>query len=130
MAKGKKTGGNDFVVGDPRAGRHPTPPDLKAARRLSKTEFERIANRFIWLSDAELVSASKDPGLSQIERMIHAIIEKAVNQGDHMRLEWFLQRLLGKVQDKVEVSQPKPFVVTKRSGEQVLLGSKVEEKDE
>jgi hypothetical protein len=131
VAKGAKHGGRDFKPGNPGGpGRPPLPPELKDVRRLTKTEFERIVNRFLWLSDAEFEKALRDPALSKMERVIANIVAKAAEHGDHTRAEWLAMRLLGKVQDKVEVSQPKPFVVNRLDGGQLVLGSKAEEKDE
>jgi len=132
MAKGKKTGGGPhFAPGNPGGpGRPPLPPELKEARRLTKTEFERISNKYLWATTAELSDAMQDSACPAVERMLVSILFKAVEQGDHARAEWFATRLLGKVNDKVELTLPKPFVITRQNGEQVVLGAKVEETEE
>ena len=123
MAKGKKTGGRDFKPGDPRAGRAPLPPELKDAKRLTKGMFEAMANRFLWMTPGELQAAHDDPKTPAIERLIISILAAGEADGDQARAEWFLNRLLGKVTDKVEVSQPKPFVIQRSDGSETLLGA-------
>lgn len=131
MAKGRKTGGRDFVPGKPGGpGRPPLPPEVKEARRLTKTEFERIANRYLWTTEAGLEASAMDPETPAMERLIISILLTAIKAGDHAKAEWLAMRLLGKVQDKVEVSQPKPFVINRLDGSQMVLGAKLEKEDE
>lgn len=103
------------------------PPELKAAKRLTKTEFERIANKHVWATEAGLLAAEKDPETPAIERVLISILLTAIKTGDHSKAEWIAMRLLGKVQDKLEVSQPKPFIVERLDGSQMVLGTKVED---
>lgn len=126
---GRKTGGRDFVKGDPRCGRLPLPPEVKAARRLNKTEFERITNRYVWSTEAELLDAKANPETPAIERVLISILLEAIEKGDHSKAEWIAQRLIGKVKDEVEVSTPKPFIVERLDGSQMVLGAKVEESE-
>jgi hypothetical protein len=129
--KGNNFRGNDFKPGNPGGpGRPPLPPELKAAKRLTKTEFERIANQYLFATDAELEKAEQNSETPAIERLVISILRRGNKDGDHARAEWLLQRLLGKVTDKVEVSQPKPFVIERSDGSQLVLGAKVEKEDE
>lgn len=124
MAAGKKTGGRNFKPGNAGGpGKPPLPPELKEAKRLTKTEFERLANRFLWATAQELIAFEADASLTSVERLIVSILASGISDGDHARAEWFLNRLLGKVTDKVEVRTPTPFVIQRASGEQLVLGS-------
>lgn len=127
MAKGRKTGGKDFVPGDPRAGRPPLPPELRAVRRLTKTEFERLANKYLWASAGELSLALASPETPAFERLLVSIMLTGIEAGDHAKAEWLATRLLGKVKDELEVSTPKPFIIERLDGGQTVLGAKVEE---
>jgi hypothetical protein len=121
---GKKSGGRDFKPGNPGGpGKPPLPPELKEAKRLTKTAFEAMANRFLWMTTAELAAHHDDPATPAIERLIISILAAGETEGDQARAEWFLNRLLGKVTDKVEVSQPKPFVIQRSDGSETLLGA-------
>jgi hypothetical protein len=130
MAKGRKTGGRDFAPGDPRAGRKPIPEDVKAIRKLTILEFQRLINKYLWLSEEGLQVAMQDPACSMLEKLVASVIAKGISQGDPMRMEALVTRLVGKVTDKVEVKIPKPYVVHHLDGTQTVLASKVEDDGE
>lgn len=117
------------MPGDPRAGRPPLPKELKEAKRLTKTEFETIVNRYLWLSHEELEAAAENKSLPAVDRYLATVIKIGSASGDPGRMEFLLQRLLGKVTDKVEVSQPKPFIIEKLDGSSVHCGAKLEEEE-
>jgi hypothetical protein len=99
MAKGKKTGGRDIQKGqvlNPR-GPHTLPPDIKEARKLTRTEFERLVNKFMHMTQDEIVASANDPKTVGIELMIGSIVHKAVVQGDQKRLDFLLDRIFGKM---------------------------------
>lgn len=130
MTKGRKTGGKDFEPGNPGGpGQPPIPPELKAARRLNKVEFETMANRYIWSTAAELAAALANPETPALERVLVQILTEAAIHGDQAKAEFFLNRLIGKVKDEVEVSIVKPFIIRRLNGEEIEMGStKIEEK--
>jgi hypothetical protein len=130
MAKGRKSGGKDFAPGcAPGPGRPPLPPELKAVRRLTKAEFETLINKYLWMDLSELEAATKSKALPAAEAYAVSIIASGIKSGNWSGFEWIAQRLLGKVQDKVEVTTPKPYVIEKLDGSQVVLGAKVEESE-
>lgn len=99
-----KVGGKDFKKGNPGGpGRPRTPPELKVARKLTKTAFEEICNRFIHMTKEEIKEARKDPSRTQLELIVIAIVEKAIDWGDTSKLNFILARLIGNVTEKVEV---------------------------
>jgi len=131
VTKRKKTGGRDFVVGKPGGpGRPPDPPALKEAKRLGKIEFEGLATKYLRMSRADLLAKADDETLSGLDSLIVSILLAGVLDGDQARAEWFLNRLLGKVTDKVEVSQPKPFVIVRSDGSALELGAAPVKEDE
>ena len=106
MAKGNKTGGKDFEPGrsgNPN-GRPRLPEDLREARALNKTEFERILNLGIHLTAEELKNRLEAKGTPTIELMVLKIIAAAVNRGDEKRLGFILDRLIGPVPKSVDLS--------------------------
>lgn len=115
------------VSGNP-SGRPSLPEDLKSVKLLTPLELRARIMRFLNMEAAEIAQASADPRTNMLDRMIGSIVVKATEGGDQQRLDFILNRLVGKVQDKVEVTMPKPFVVTRASGEQVVMGA--EKKDE
>jgi len=130
MAKGKKTGGKDFVPGDPRAGRPPMPADLKKANALTTAELKRVMNAMLFMDDRDIDVVLACNSSNQLERMIANIIKQANKNGDNVRLDFLLNRLVGKVTEKVEVKLPEPFIVTKRDGSQIVMGAKMPKEEE
>jgi hypothetical protein len=129
MSKGRKTGGKDFQPGAPPGpGRPPTPEPLKQARRLTKTEFELVVNKYLWCSLEELERLRTDKSLPVMEAWMISIIAKGVATGDWSGNEWLAQRLVGKVKDQLEVTTPKPFIVRHVDGSQTVLGTEAEKK--
>ena len=106
MAKGKKTGGRDFKPGEsgnPK-GAQAIPTDLKQARQLTRLELERVLNRYIHMTKAEIVKAAQNPDTPAIELMVASLISRATNEGDHKRISFLLDRLVGTVAQTVRVS--------------------------
>lgn len=131
MAKGRKTGGRDFppgVSGNPKGGPG-LPQDLKNARKLNQVEIERICNRYLYANSEELMLAFADPQLPAIEKIVISILLTALDEADQARIEWVFQRVLGKVKDQLEVTTPQPFVIHRRSGDQVLVGAEVKKEE-
>lgn len=105
MAKGKKTGGKDFQKGvctNPN-GRPPIPEEIKEARKLTQVEFERVANRFLYINRDELKSVLADPSTTVLEKLVGKIIDRAITDSSLIHLSFFLDRLVGKLPDKLEV---------------------------
>lgn len=98
MAKGKKTGGRDFKKGHKGGpGKPPVPPDLRAARDLTRLEFERTANKYLFMKKLDFQKAINDPEIPMFELMMANIVFKATTEGDERRLEFLCSRLIGKV---------------------------------
>jgi len=110
MAKGKKTGGRDFQAGNPGGpGQPKIPEEVKAARKLNRIELERIINKYLYMPGTELRKLLEEATKGQnempmIEAMIAKIMLAGFSEGDQRRLEFILDRLVGKVKDQVEVN--------------------------
>ncbi len=130
MAIGKKTGGRDFQPGEVAnpSGRTPLPPALKESKRLNKTTLEEIINKYLWDSEAA-ARAAEDAKTPPVERWLVAIIAKGLATGDWSGFEWIAQRLVGKVKEQIEHTQPVPFVVKHLDGSRTELGAKVDKKE-
>lgn len=85
-------------------GRPKLPEDVREARTFNKIECERVLNKFLtWpLEDlAAFVSDKKSPVL---EALVARILLEGVKRGDHVRLEWVMQRLIGKVKEEIDLT--------------------------
>jgi hypothetical protein len=132
MAKGKKTGGRDFKPGqvtNPKGGPG-LPRDLKEARKLNQLELERVMNRFFFSPRYVLKQVMDDPEAPMIELIGASIIHESFAKACHYRLEFLLNRLIGKVQDRIEVKTPEPYIIRKTDGGEIELGAKPKEDED
>ena len=111
-------------------GKPKVPDDIAKARKLNQQELERVVNKYLWLDRAALQEAVKDPATPMLELMVASIMAQAAQKGDQQRLEFILQRLIGRVTDKIEVKVPAPFVIKRASGDELVLGARVMSEDE
>jgi hypothetical protein len=88
----KFTKGNTFGI----KGRTPVDADLKAARKLTSLEAEKIINKYLNLSLEELQKAANDIRLNVHEILVARILYEAIKKGDHIKLDWIYNRLFGK----------------------------------
>jgi hypothetical protein len=132
MARGKKTGGRDFTKGqvtNPK-GRPKIPDDVKQARKLTTLQLITTFNKLIYMTDTDLKAHYQDSKTPVFERIVCKVLHLAEMKGDHYRLDFVLDRLIGKVTDKVEVKVPTPTVITRLNGTIVELGAKLEDDSE
>lgn len=102
MTWGRKTGGRDIKPGEVRNpnGRPRLPEELKKARKLTADKFEMAVNRFLFGTKEEIAEASRNPETKVIDLLIASILHKAIVGGDEKRLQFVLDRLIGKVKDE------------------------------
>ena len=84
-------------------GKPKIPDDIKETRSLNQYELERIINRYLHMTKGELVAAIKNDATPMMEVTVASIVLKAASGGDHLRLDFILNRLIGKVKDKVQI---------------------------
>jgi hypothetical protein len=105
-------------------GRPPLPKDVKELKKLTQIELEKALNEMLYLNKEQLAQVNKDPESTMLQRLIASIITFGVNKGDHQRLSFLIERLVGKVKDTVELSGkdggPIQIDTTKLSDEEKL----------
>lgn len=79
------------------SGRPKLPKDIVEARNMNRIELERLINKFINMPREELAAYAQKQGATAIEMMIASIVSKAILKGDNKRLDFLLNRLVGKV---------------------------------
>jgi hypothetical protein len=131
MSKGRKTGGRNFKPGNKANphGRPQVPPEVKEARKLNQSQMELIFNKLIHMTEVELKAHWTNPQTPKFEKIVCKILNEAEIRGDHYRLDFVLNRLIGKVTEKVLHELPKPFVVKKSDGSQIVMGARLPKKD-
>lgn len=85
-------------------GAKPVPQDLKEARALNVIESERVINKFLHMPLKDMVLFLKDNTNTVHEMLIARILIEAIKEGDHKRLEWIYERLLGKLKVDIDVN--------------------------
>ena len=88
------------VVTNPN-GRPPDPPELKEIKKLTKGELAILFNKVLHSKPDELNNFNG----TVLEKWLASIVFHGIKSGDFSRLHPFIDRLLGKVPDKIEVSE-------------------------
>lgn len=129
MAKGFKSGGRDFVEGNPGGpGKPPLSQELRDFRNAAKTEvIEEF--KYLWsLTESELVqivnnkkksSEYDDDDLSELPKIENGVpairkfmakaILRAVKYGEMYHIDQILNRVIGKVKEEVDLNHKGSF---------------------
>jgi hypothetical protein len=117
-----------FEKGNPGGpGRPRRDPELAKASKITRTEAELLLSKFMQMDIEELEAILRDKKKKCVEHMIGRIVLMGIKNGDHARLDFMLNRLIGKVKDTIEVSV-KPKIIHNLDGGGATLS--IEEKDE
>lgn len=91
--------GNKLSKGRPRLD-----PEAKQHVKLTREKVELTFSRFIEMPIEELKAWILARQGSVLELMIARVIEKSIATGDHQRLNFLMDRLVGKVPQQLEAS--------------------------
>lgn len=80
-------------------------PSGRPKGKLTRDEVEAIMARFTRLSREELQIVVQNPKSTMLEIMVASVMAKAAKDGDCARLNFLLDRSIGKVKDIQEVHQ-------------------------
>lgn len=105
MAKGKKTGGRNFSKDNP-GGKRKLPPEIKAARKITTENYIAVVNKLLNMSINGLSEISRNKDSNSLEACVAAAILFTHKMGDPARLEYLLNRAIGKVKDTMEIKTP------------------------
>lgn len=103
MAKGKKTGGKNFALGNCAnpGGRPKTPDDVKQGRKLLQTEFERLGQAYALYKRTDLEAVIRSPDSTAWEGLVAGLFARAIS-GSVAHIKLLLERVLGSVPIHVE----------------------------
>lgn len=81
------------------------PDKIKEARRLNRTQFERIANKYLHMdfSEIEEIMAKKKKNIAAIDFIVLSVIYHAIKDGDPKRLDFLLNRTIGQTIKRVAI---------------------------
>ena len=74
------------------------------ARKMTQTQFMDLTLKYLDKTREELKAMIENPATPVLEVMIAQIIAKGIIEGDQTRLTFLLDRIIGKVPDKIEHS--------------------------
>ena len=92
----------------------------KLLRVLNRMELERLINKYLYADIDSLKEAANNTKLTGIEGILVSIIIMARETGDYKRLDSLLDRLLGKVMDRVAAIQVDAADINKLSDAELL----------
>ena len=106
MAIGKKTGGRPFPKGNNLnplgAGAHDK--EKKQLKQLTEVQLKEIMTMILTADITSVSAVLKNPKSTTLQVWLASAAVKAINKGEVGPLQFLLDRLLGKVKDKVEHS--------------------------
>ena len=133
MTTRKKTGGRDFKPGQSGnpSGRPGLPAEVKEAKKLNRVEVEAAIAKYVRATKQEIEAVHMNPLSTAADQVICSVLLKAIEHGDEKRLDFILNRTIGKVPDKLDATiYPKPTIIEKLDGSVEILGAVMEDEDE
>jgi len=89
--------------GNPEGGRKHN-PELKKLKNLTEAEIVEVGSLVVKGSITDLKKLSQNPDCSALTAMMASVAAKAINKGDGAALDILLNRIVGKVKERVEQS--------------------------
>ncbi len=86
-------------------GRVKMPEDVKELKKIGRVEIERSLSKFLLLTLEQLEKKKADPQATVIDLFIISILKHGLKNGDPIRLNFLLDRLIGKVDQNITVIQ-------------------------
>ena len=104
-------------------------PSGKPRGLLTRSQVEALISKFSSLTRDQMQVVIQNPKSTMIEIMVASIMAKASKDGDYSRLQFLLERSIGKVKEQLEMLMPKPVVINRRDGTQLILGAEKSESE-
>lgn len=111
-------------------GRPKVPPDLKKARELNKNAIAKIILDQLNMTISELTKISKATDKPAMEVLAATLVVFARKYGDFSRINFLLDRSIGKVTETIKHQLPTPTLVKLTDGDAYLLGAEDNEQGE
>lgn len=108
MAKGRKTGGRDFKKGqsgNPLGGQLLN-RDLIIVRRMTHQELADMGDILLQKSGTleHLEELITSPETSYVKKIFASVALRAIRSGDYHAMEALLNRIIGRVKEKIEIT--------------------------
>lgn len=104
-------------------------PSGKPKGIYTRDEIQAIVSRCYRMTKADLKRVIEDPESTMLEIHVASIMATGVKKGEFYSFDGLMNRTIGKVKDELEVTTPKPFIVHKSDGSQIVCGAEVEKEE-
>ena len=104
-----------------KGGRPKIPDHLRTVDLFSPQELKYLISQYFRKTKQELYEAITGADTPAFEQVLAATLTIAAKRGDFSGVDRLLDRLVGKVTDKIEHSAPRPTLITFSDGEKILL---------
>ena len=106
MAVGFKTGGKDIKKGETLNpnGRPAMDEDTKRLKKMTKAHFNDVAQKYLLSTIGELNAQFANKNTPALDMILIKVLVEAVKKGDVAKLNFILERTIGKVQDKLDIT--------------------------
>ena len=102
-------------------GRKPAPPELLIAKKINKEFVQGKLTEMLRKPFGDLKNLLQDNDhLETIDIWLAKIIVMGITQGDHVRLNFMFDRLIGKVTEVKEVKVSQPFMIESLDGNKTI----------
>lgn len=107
MVRKRKKGGKQFSKNyqPEKRGRKKEPEEMKALKKLTRDSFAEICYRFFFEDANKLRDLEKEGRLLGLEKAVLSVLNRAIVTGDQYKLEFLLQRTLGKVKEEININK-------------------------
>lgn len=130
MANYKKPA-NAFPVGNKLSnGRPKKDPLIKKAAKFTRTSIEALLTQFLYLNMDELNAVIEDAKRPTIDHFVAKILQIGIKTGDQQKLNFLLERIIGKVRDQIEHTVVRPTIIRRLDGSEVQLGAVTDGSDD
>jgi hypothetical protein len=102
---------------------------MRKSLKYNQMEVKVLIDVMMSMTPKEMKQLLSEKNITMIE-LCHARQVMNAAGGDRQSLEFLLDRLVGKVKDKLEVQQPRPTVIKRRNGEAVELGTTQDDRND
>ncbi len=97
-------------------------PVRRAIKKLTQDQISEIGSFILSNNKEKLNEIVQDKDASILKVWICSIAGNAIKKGDASALNTLLDRIVGKVTDKIEVKVPKPTIIELEGGDKIVLG--------
>jgi len=106
------------------------PQEVRDLRRLTVDEIELMISTLLTATESEVESVIEDPTAPVIKKIICNVLGKTNETGNMSQFDLLLNRVIGKVKEKIEHNIVKPSILKRRDGTEIVFTVSTLKKDD